>query len=177
MQAKLENTHTYSCIYTQTAQVGCNQHDRIEGLLERVKKLRIGDRQIFLETQKIPYSNGTGDVPRPKEADSIWHSIEFIPVIDPATGKPAILVIEDDISQLEQMKRAEQELQASQAQQEQFFAAGLSICVCVRVCVRACVHVCVCARAHARAFLELREGNRCVQACLFLITVFKLLER
>jgi hypothetical protein len=125
-----KNTHRHTQprinvhIHTISFQDGITQAERIEHVLQRIKTLRIGDRQITLETQKIPYTDDEGNVLSHTVQDAIWHSIQFIPVIDPATGKPAILVIEDDISQLEQMKLAEQELQASHVQQEQFFAAG-----------------------------------------------------
>ncbi len=68
--------------------------------LDKVKQLRPGDASIILEKQKKPYKNSKGQE-MPDKAPT-WHISRFIPVFDPATGAPAILAVESDVSQLEQ---------------------------------------------------------------------------
>jgi K+-sensing histidine kinase KdpD len=102
--------------------------------LERVKRLRDGDAEIVIENRKRPYRScdeqtqtQNHDDQRMDDSDSdqatTWHISRFIPAKDPATGKPAILVVENDVSQLEQMKLAVKAREKSQRQQQYLFSA------------------------------------------------------
>mmetsp|Transcript_39530 Transcript_39530/g.95409 ORF Transcript_39530/g.95409 Transcript_39530/m.95409 type:complete len:1607 (-) Transcript_39530:300-5120(-) len=113
----------------------CEWKDEAEGkmLLERIKKLRLGDEAVKVETKKVPLwklKNAQDEALETEGSQSCdqkdevrVHDMSFIPTVDPGTGAPAIMVIENNITELEKMKLAEAQLLAAARQQEQFIAA------------------------------------------------------
>lgn len=97
-------------------------------VIRQIKEMSIGDATFKLEVAKIILSSSS-DIDRDKDDElkndeqRIWHDVQFIPTTDPVTGFPSILLIESDITALEQMKAVEAQLIQAYKQKEQFFAA------------------------------------------------------
>jgi hypothetical protein len=105
--------------------------------LEQVKNLRDGDAEIvLLKQKKKPHNkcnqqhNNHADnenkdqdtKPGLKDACDTWYTSRFIPVCDSITGEAAILVVENDVSQLEHTQVTVQALQEAQLAQEHLFS-------------------------------------------------------
>jgi signal transduction histidine kinase len=97
--------------------------EKKQAMLESVKQLRIGEAEITIENRKKPYKNKHEERIDESDEATTWHISRFIPINDPATAKPAILVVENDVSRLEQMKLAVKAREQSQRQQQYLFSA------------------------------------------------------